>query len=218
MSWASETPPWKNVKWYSSSTTVLDTSIPAIETSLLLPLPDLDGSIVGLKHTIESLDRLNEWEYLKKTSNPYELVFSQSHDIRIPASVSSLRPLSRSFFKMVEILTVLNFYKRHTSATISSAHVCEGPGGFIEALLYMALKKSKTVTKSWAMTLKPTMPNIPGWKRAYHFLRKSPMIHIEYGADHTGNIMVLANQHEFLSKSMLLDFLLCVMGSDLREV
>jgi hypothetical protein len=49
------------------------------------------------------------------------------------------------------------------------------------------------------MTLKPTRPNIPGWKRAYTFLRKSPMVRIEYGADDTGDIMIPANQQQFLS-------------------
>lgn len=168
--------------------------------SLLLPFPELSGNLFSLKRSIEALDKVGEWEYLKRTSNPYELVFSQSHDMRIPASVCSLRPLSRSFFKMVEILHVLDFFKRHTS-TVRSAHVCEGPGGFIEALLLLSTKKSITVANSWAMTLKPSQPNIPGWKRAYHFLRKSPMVSIEYGADDTGNIMVPVNQQRFLEKS-----------------
>jgi cap2 methyltransferase len=101
---------------------------------------------------------------------------------------------------MVELLHVLDFFKRHTT-TIRSAHVCEGPGGFIEALLYIATKKSIQVSNSWAMTLKPSMPNIPGWKRAYTFLRKSPMVTIEYGADETGNIMIPANQAKYLQRS-----------------
>ena len=200
MSWASEKPPWSTIQWYKHIFTVGQEYNPVLETSLLLPLPDISGNICTLKNHIEILDTLNEWEYLKKTSNPYELVFSQSHDFRIPPSVCSLRPLSRSFFKMIELLTVLDFYKRHSS-TIHSAHVCEGPGGFIEALLHLALKRNVTVASSWAMTLNPSMPNIPGWKRAFHFLRKAPNVHIEYGADSTGNIMIPENQKQFLSKS-----------------
>jgi hypothetical protein len=102
---------------------------------------------------------------------------------------------------MVEIMYVMEFFKRNKRATIRSAHVCEGPGGFIEALLYMSGKHGGTVDNSWAMTLKPSKPNIPGWKRAYQFLKKSPMVHIEYGADDTGDILVPANQVAFLEKA-----------------
>jgi len=200
MSWPSDKPPWKHVQWHKHDAQLLSESSVAVESSLLLPFPEFNSRLSSLKHQIESLDKVGEWEYLKRTSNPYELVFSQSHDMRIPSSVCSLKPLSRSFFKMVELLHVLDFFKRHTT-TIRSAHVCEGPGGFIEALLYVATKKSIQVSNSWAMTLKPSMPNIPGWKRAYTFLRKSPMVTIEYGADETGNIMIPANQAKYLQRS-----------------
>jgi hypothetical protein len=106
---------------------------------------------------------------------------------------------------MVEILTVLDFFKRHQRGvkkpTIRSAHVCEGPGGFIEALLHLSTKNTWTLENAWAMTLKPSKPNIPGWKRAYHFLKKAPMVNIEYGADDTGDIMIPANQAAFLNKA-----------------
>jgi 23S rRNA U2552 (ribose-2'-O)-methylase RlmE/FtsJ len=208
MSWPNVKPPWEHVKW-------LSWGLPDVNKWNYPPMPiyteELDTSVsvnVGLqelKLKIEELDNTNEWEFLKRSSNPYELVFSQSQDSRIPPSISSLRPLSRSFFKMIEILGVLDFFKRHKSSikknTIRSSHVCEGPGGFIEALLYLSKKNKFTVENSCAMTLKPNKTNIPGWKRAYHFLRKSPMVHIEYGQDDTGDIMVPANQIAFLTKT-----------------
>jgi len=101
---------------------------------------------------------------------------------------------------MVEILSILNFFKRH-KPILRSAHVCEGPGGFIEALSYLSTKNSSTLENSWAITLKPSKSNIPGWKRAYNFLKRAPMVHIEYGADSTGDIMVPVNQAAFLEKS-----------------
>ena len=92
----------------------LEPPVPQIRNSILLPLTaDTSGELIGLKRRIESLDASGEWEYLKRCSNPYELVFSQCQDQRVPPSVCSLRPLSRSFFKMVEILQVMNFFERN---------------------------------------------------------------------------------------------------------
>lgn len=201
MSWPSNKPPWKHVQWYSSDKNLILPPTP--EWSLLLPFPTMTGELYRLKQEIEKLDRAGEWEFLKRTSNPYELVFSQSQDQRIPNSVCNLRPLSRSFFKMIEILSVLDFFKRHQTGnktSIRSAHVCEGPGGFIEALLHVSSKNNFILDNACAMTLKPSKPNIPGWKRAYNFLKKSPMLTIEYGSDETGDIMIPANQSAFLKK------------------
>jgi 23S rRNA U2552 (ribose-2'-O)-methylase RlmE/FtsJ len=216
MSWPLVKPPWKNVKWltwYPSKEGLANTwpspPTPLWSDSEQIPGPREKGELDLLKEQIEVLDTKNEWEYLKRTSNPYELVFSQSQDVRIPQSISNMRPLSRSFFKMIEILIVMDFFRRHShpigpsakKSSLKSAHVCEGPGGFIEALLHLSQKNNMTLDNAWAMTLKPSKTNIPGWKRAYHFLRKSPMVHIEYGADETGDIMVPINQGAFLDKT-----------------
>ena len=207
MSWPLVKPPWKHVKWLTwyqdgkSANWLMGPSPKWSEEEVTREKTELDT----LKEEIEKLDSKNEWEFLKRTSNPYELVFSQSQDTRIPQSICNLKPLSRSFFKMVEILVVMDFFRRHLQPgkkpTIQTAHVCEGPGGFIEALLHLSAKNSVTVDNVWAMTLKPTKTNIPGWKRAFQFLKKSPMIHIDYGADETGDIMVPINQGAFLEKT-----------------
>jgi hypothetical protein len=202
MSWLSTKPPWTTVKWlnWGDPTTTLWIQAPSVTVVTGHASTPINATLYKHKQAIEVLDTTDEWEFLKRSSNPYELVFSQSQDERIPLSVSNVRPLSRSFFKMVEILYILDFFPRHKKS-IQSAHVCEGPGGFIEALLYQAAKVSTTVDHAWAMTLKPTKANIPGWRRAYNFLRKSPMVHIEYGADETGDILVPANQSSFLEKN-----------------
>uniref|UniRef100_A0A6C0API8 Ribosomal RNA methyltransferase FtsJ domain-containing protein n=1 Tax=viral metagenome TaxID=1070528 RepID=A0A6C0API8_9ZZZZ len=201
MSWPIVKPPWNNVKWltWPQPSWVSGPNPQWSEKKADTAKTELDI----LKEQIEVLDKKGEWEFLKRSSNPYELVFSQTQDIRIPQSICSLKPLSRSFFKMVEILTVMDFFKRNLGKRkiLKSAHVCEGPGGFIEALLYLSSKNTFTVENAWAMTLRPTKTNIPGWKRAYHFLKKSPMVSIEYGADDTGDIMIPVNQGAFLEKT-----------------
>ena len=201
MSWLSKDPPWATIQWFQwgDPHKVLFSQGPDIKVSKTVETNE-DQRLFKLKQDIELLDLSGQWEFLKRSSNPFELVFSQSQDIRIPQSVSNLRPLSRSFFKMTEILSVLDFFKRHKK-NIQSAHVCEGPGGFIESLLYQSYKNQVKLEHAWAMTLRPTRSNIPGWKRAQHFLNKSPMVHIEYGADDTGDIMVPENQTAFLEKN-----------------
>ena len=200
MSWLSKDPPWATIQWFhwGDPHKILWIQGPDIKISNTIVANDTpDQPLYKLKQEIEVLDASGQWEFLKRSSNPYELVFSQSQDLRIPQSVSNMRPLSRSFFKMTEILSVLDFFKRHKTV-IQSAHVCEGPGGFIESLLFQAPKVSVKVERAWAMTLRPTRSNIPGWKRAQHFLNRSPMVNIEYGSDDTGDIMIPENQESFL--------------------
>jgi len=205
MSWPLVKPPWKHLIWYKQDNT-LQNVWPCPPTPHWLSVDEVVSTkekteLDKLKEQIEILDAKGEWEFLKRTSNPYELVFSQGQDTRIPQSISNIKPLSRSFFKMIEILSVMEFFNRKKHRVLRSAHVCEGPGGFIEALSFLSKKNEEVLEDAWAMTLKPTKTNIPGWKRAYHFLKKSPMVHIEYGADDTGDIMVPANQGAFLNKT-----------------
>ena len=206
MSWLSTEPPWIQYTLIKNAQLDRHPWKPdiSLEWSTVCPSTDTSGVLFSLKTIIESIDSKNEWEYLKRSSNPYELVYSQSQDARIPASVSNIKPLSRSFFKMTEILSLLNFYgrmKARGEKTVQSAHVCEGPGGFIESLIYESRRHGGTIQNAWAMTLKPTKSNIPGWKRANSFLRASPMVHIDYGADDTGDILTPDNQAAFLSKT-----------------
>jgi len=136
------------------------------------------------------------WEYYKKVVNPYELVYTQKKYDNFPESIYSLKPLSRSYFKMIEILDLIHFFDNVDN--IRSAHVCEGPGGFIQALFDEASKKNKKIITSTAMTLKSRQTNVPGWKRAAHFLKMNRCIRILYGEDETGNIMKPVNQQYFI--------------------
>lgn len=139
------------------------------------------------------------WEYYKKIVNPFELVYTQKKYDDFPESISSVRPLSRSYFKMVELLDVTQFFsKPHTLKTIKTAHVCEGPGGFIEAIFDKAADSHCTVQTSVAITLKSKFNNVPGWKKAAAFLKKNPSIRILYGEDNTGDIMKPENQQYFI--------------------
>ena len=150
-----------------------------------------------LKDQIDALERNGTWELRKKLANPYELVYT-NEDKKCPISLANAKPLSRSYFKMIEMLDLIGFFQRFKKLSqLRSAHVCEGPGGFIQAFLEQSNRK-KSVEFVLAMTLKPTHAQIPGWKRAMQFLKKHQELKITYGEDGTGDIYNLENQASFV--------------------
>jgi 23S rRNA U2552 (ribose-2'-O)-methylase RlmE/FtsJ len=132
--------------------------------------------------------------------NPYEIVFTHE-DTHFHPSLSSIKPLSRSYFKMVEMFAVLDFFDRlpKQQVKIRSAHVAEGPGGFIQALVDLAERYRRTLHQATAMTLKPTDTHVPGWRRATAFLHAHKEVKLHYGADGTGDIYLPANQASFVA-------------------
>lgn len=161
---------------------------------------DSHEEILVEKKKIEQFSSQDEWEIRKKIINPYELIFS-SLDAKFPGLTTKI-PLSRSYFKMIEMLEFSGFWKyASTLSKIEAAHVCEGPGGFIQALLEKSTEKNLEVKSVLAMTLRPIKAHIPGWRRSYHFLKRFPQIQLEYGEDATGNILHIPNQTVFIQKT-----------------
>ena len=193
-------PPWDSLVFQQAP--IIDE---ATQDKLLRLTYDLSWNEIPHEHLnevkmkIEPLEKGKQWEVLKKRTNPYELVYTQENS-ECPASISVLKPLSRSYFKMVEILTISNFFERIPKGTnkLRSAHVAEGPGGFIEAFLDRASFHRLQVSKVFGMTLKPTNNHIPGWRRAYNFLQRHPEIKIHYGLDGTGDLYLSQNQDSFI--------------------
>lgn len=144
---------------------------------------------------------IHEWEYYKKVVNPYELVYTQKKYENFPESVCMSHPLSRSYFKILEIMECAHFFRDFPKSNyprLRSAHVCEGPGGFIEGFLDLCGKNKVMNASSTAITLKPRQPNVPGWKRAAIFLKRNKNVRIEYGVDGTGDLLNYENQDAFI--------------------
>jgi len=84
------------------------------------------------------------WDNIKKFTNPYEYIHTNISGNK--TNISKFRPLSRSFYKMIEIIKNHTFLSQlnHTIITrpdtkmgINTFHLAEGPGGFIEAISYL---------------------------------------------------------------------------------
>ena len=135
-------------------------------------------------------------------ANPYEMVYTHD-DAHFHPSIAIIKPLSRSYFKLIEILEVLQFFEKLPKQTpkICTAHIAEGPGGFIQAIVNTTERNRKILEVATAMTLKPTDYHVPGWKRASTFLHNHQEIRLHYGADGTGDVYQRANQDSFVGVS-----------------
>jgi 23S rRNA U2552 (ribose-2'-O)-methylase RlmE/FtsJ len=197
MSTVKHTPPWEKIKWNSrlSQIQMDDTAFVSEEQWKYNTPTDL----TTIKDKIALLNE-DVWEYYKKLSNPYELIFITNGIVPVPQSVCILHPLSRSYFKMIEIIQISNCFAKFQLQGLRTAHVCEGPGGFIQALYDEADRNRKRITQTYAMTLRPIENQVPGWKRAMSFLKKHPEIKILYGANNTGDILDAANRQSFYNE------------------
>lgn len=88
--------------------------------------PDKKARLSSMKKLIDSHSK--EWETIKHDINPLELVFTFVKG----DSVARINPVSRAFFKMIEILHLIG--DDIPSKPIRSLHIAESPGGFIQAM------------------------------------------------------------------------------------
>tara|TARA_Y100000992_G_C21256845_1_gene488986 strand:- start:411 stop:1610 length:1200 start_codon:yes stop_codon:yes gene_type:complete len=147
----------------------------------------LKGYLLNNKSKIENSQQ--EWDNVKKYINPYEFIHTP-----IPYSknaVAKYKPISRSYFKFIEIsnmLQIVDFYNQHKC--ISSFHLAEGPGGFIEAIANL---RKNTSDSYYGMTLISNDTNVPGWRKSQELFKKYPNIHLEKGSTKDGNILCVEN-------------------------
>lgn len=153
----------------------------------------LNGYLNNIKKQID--DNCDNWDHIKRYTNPYEFIHST-----IPGSknsISKLKPLSRSFYKMVEITNILHLLDDLRDGPIETFHLAEGPGGFIEAMVFMRKNEND---RYHGMTLINEDPNVPGWKKSKHFLETHKNVEIEYGPSNTGDLLDVENLKYCYSK------------------
>ena len=112
------------------------------------------------------------WDVFKKITNPYEYIHTIIPNNKV--AICKYKPISRSFFKLIEIINAFNFLDE--SYPIKSFHLAEGPGGFIEAFNYIRNNKNDYY---YGITLISSDNNIPSWKKSQNILNNNKNIIIE---------------------------------------
>lgn len=138
-------------------------------------------------------NNVQEWDFFKKITNPYEFIhtppFNKSHH-----AVANYNAISRSFYKLVEIVNYFHLLDRFKEGRMNTFHLAEGPGGFIEALIY--LRKKDIFSKQdryHGITLVSNNRNIPKWWKLMDKFRFYENITIENGKTGNGDILVAEN-------------------------
>ncbi len=128
-----------------------------------------------------------EWDNIKKYVNPYEYIHTQIPDCK--SCVSKIKPVSRSYYKLIEMINSLSILNGYENKNISTFHLAEGPGGFIEAISYLRQTNIHTTRDSYyGMTLiNEDDSNVPGWKKKY--FDKNASIHLVKGATGNGDLL-----------------------------
>ena len=151
----------------------------------------LYNELTQYKNNITSFHRKRKWEKYKKLSNDYELIYSTNTHF---PSISSYHPLSRSYFKLWEILLDMQnmHYVSESSTPVRAVFLADAPGGFVQAFVdyRRGIKRrcgSDVEDKCYAISLRPKDNFTPQWKLSPEFCRDN---HVElcYGDNQTGNL------------------------------
>ena len=149
--------------------------------------------LCDMKEKITSKEK--QWDIYKKYTNPYEYIHTVTPFKK--KAVSKYKPLSRSFFKMIEIIQT---FKMQFRGPIRSFHLAEGPGGFIEAICKTRSNKDDIYIGMTLLDDRKNDATVPAWKKSDGFLKANPNVFLENGLDGTGNILSFDNFECIISK------------------
>jgi len=156
---------------------------------------NLSYYLSNIKEKITSNEK--KWDIFKKYTNPYEYIHTPVQIMTGPQlykkrSIAKIKPISRSYFKMIEMVYIFELIPENYSPSLKTFHLAEGPGGFIEAIATLRCNENDIY---YGMTLQDesTDTNIPSWKKSQFLLNKHKNIILENGTDGTGNLLNLEN-------------------------
>jgi len=126
-----------------------------------------------------------DWYKYKIYTNPYEFIHTVVHN---NITISKLNPVSRSFYKFIEMNKDFNILDSFKKKPINTLHIAEGPGGFIEAVLYKrkSLIYDDDIT---GITLISSDYGVPTWKSLKDKLKYyNKHVHLESFPQSTGDL------------------------------
>jgi 23S rRNA U2552 (ribose-2'-O)-methylase RlmE/FtsJ len=143
---------------------------------------DIKDRLAQTKCKIDSC--YNEWDIIKKEIHLYEYVYTSSF---FKKNISSTIPISRSFFKMKEMIVKYNLLNENQYKITCLA---EAPGGFIQAFL-----ESDKVEKIYGITLISEDKSIPYWHKS---LLNEKRLELKSGVKENGDLYCLENVLSFI--------------------
>ena len=158
------------------------------QTSIINPIINdkLYNSITKCKEKIDKYSY--KWNIYKSSFNNYEYIYQSSSSIY---NICKLIPVSRSFYKLHEIIKDLNITFENNSQITC---IAEGPGGFIQSILH---NMRHTNYKINGITLISKSKDIPYWSSLFIDCKN---INLLKGLDNTGDICNIDNVNDFIFK------------------
>lgn len=135
---------------------------------------NLSHRLARVKESID--DYVHRWDKAKKQIHLYEYVYTSSYR---PLNICDIIPVSRSYFKMKDIL--YDFNPPDISTCVCLA---EAPGGFLQCL------EEAGSQKMIGITLVSSDKRVPYWNPK---VSKSPLFHEIRGKKHNGDLLDLQN-------------------------
>lgn len=152
---------------------------------------DFDVEIYNLvkkyKEEIENISNPKIWDFSKKLSNEFEMIHINNKNKSQNLGVANYDPISRSYFKMWEIISDFNLLKNNNQ---KKPVVClaEGPGGFVECICNMNKLYNVYDNNIVCMSLKTYKNIVPGWNKSGKIFKENKGLKIIYGKDDTGDL------------------------------
>ena len=173
-----------NIPTFKNNNIDLDIIISKDISNNIFISESLNYYLIQIKEQINTY--IENWDVYKKYTNPYEYIHTNVPNKNL--SISKYKPLSRSFYKMIEIINIFNLLNENEN--IKSFHLAEGPGGFIEAFSYKRKNEKDTY---YGITLISDNINIPSWKKSSVFLKNTSNVILEYGESKNGDLFLKKN-------------------------
>ena len=166
------------------------------------PKPFINKSLYQYLIKLKNIIHLKpaEWNVFKLITNPYEYIHTFYEDKKY---ISKLKPISRSFYKLIEIYNVFDVLNDLRNEPVNTLHLAEGPGGFIEATQYMRKTMSPKLHKK-DKYIGITLINeknkiIPSWDKLKQKNQYSNVF-LDYCSDNKGDLYNINNMNYVYSK------------------